>query len=93
MFLIKRRKKIASQRIDDSKFTLMPIKYHKGLVFYGDPICTIDLSGFHEGQSVVITPCNHIFHTNCLKEWFNSEKVTKTCPNDNQKLENCLIGD
>lgn len=42
------------------------------------------LFNFHEysknilNKPFMITPCNHIFHSDCLEEWF---KIKKECPN------------
>jgi hypothetical protein len=32
----------------------------------------------------MITPCKHIFHTNCLESWFRQKKE---CPNCRQEIE------
>lgn len=51
------------------------------------PICldTIDLTTKSKaGKSVVLKPCNHLFHRKCAKQWFVSEvlrgKSTPSCP-------------
>ena len=39
--------------------------------------CNICLEDFNNGEYVLILPCLHIYHTKCIKEWFNSNN---TCP-------------
>ena len=39
--------------------------------------CNICLEDFSNGEKVLVLPCLHIFHTNCIKEWFKSNN---TCP-------------
>jgi len=36
--------------------------------------CTVDYS---EGEEVIILPCSHIFHSDCIKTWL---KIHNTCP-------------
>ena len=69
----------------------MAVVYDKALQFAGDSICTIDLNGFNEGDKVVVTHCQHIFHAECLKEWIHVEGRERKCPNCNSSLENFAI--
>ena len=39
--------------------------------------CTICLNSFKHGDKALILPCIHIFHTDCIKNWF---KTQNTCP-------------
>lgn len=70
--------------------TLAPIKYNKYLgVKDGNPclICTICIEEFKEGKSkVCITPCQHVFHFKCLKDWLMKNVLTPKCPNCNYNL-------
>lgn len=44
-------------------------------------MCPIDLDVFNEASEVVVTPCNHFFHRECLKEWIgNVNNKSKYCP-------------
>ena len=39
--------------------------------------CVICLQDFNNGEKATILPCFHIFHTECIKNWFENEN---TCP-------------
>ncbi len=39
--------------------------------------CVICLTAFEKGNQVLILPCTHLFHPNCIKDWFSSNN---TCP-------------
>ena len=39
--------------------------------------CTICLSNFQPKELITELPCNHLFHKNCLSQWFNHNN---TCP-------------
>jgi hypothetical protein len=49
-------------------------------------VCTIDLKGFSDGESVVVTPCEHFFHPSCMFQWLHAEHMEKKCPNCNKDL-------
>jgi hypothetical protein len=46
------------------------------------------LFNFHEksanifNKPIMITPCNHIFHADCLEEWFKMKKECPSCRNE-----------
>ena len=46
------------------------------------------LFNFHEksanifNKPIMITPCNHIFHSDCLEEWFRMKKECPSCRNE-----------
>ena len=42
-----------------------------------DEKCSICLEVFRDGMSVAKLRCNHIFHENCINEWFD---INFTCP-------------
>ena len=63
-----------------------PVRFDSNLNFIGDPLCTIDISGFREGDMVIITPCYHIFHPGCIMEWVTANTLEKRCPNCNFNL-------
>ena len=72
------------------KTTLLPIKYNKSLeTKYGNysTICTICIEEFKEGKSKVsFTPCQHVFHYKCLKDWLMKNVLNPKCPNCNYNL-------
>ena len=44
--------------------------------------CSICLEAFESDKSQVsITPCKHIFHFDCLKNWLETEVLNPQCPN------------
>ena len=44
--------------------------------------CSICLEAFEFNKSQVsVTPCKHIFHFDCLKNWLETEVVNPQCPN------------
>lgn len=51
--------------------------YHKKMPQTNN-ICSICYSEInHDSNDCVITPCNHVFHGNCLQSWM---KIKKICP-------------
>ena len=48
--------------------------------------CTICFEEFFEGINYCNTPCNHIFHYECLFIWIVTNK-RKKCPNDNFRFK------
>ena len=49
--------------------------------------CRICLMKFENNDDILILPCFHIFHFNCINDWLKNKT---TCPLDNQNLENYL---
>jgi len=49
--------------------------------------CTICLQEFKFTDIILILPCKHYFHFDCIKNWFEKNL---TCPLDNLSLENLL---
>eukprot|EP00831_Metopus_contortus_P010809 TRINITY_DN1423_c0_g1_i3.p1 TRINITY_DN1423_c0_g1~~TRINITY_DN1423_c0_g1_i3.p1 ORF type:complete len:228 (+),score=31.74 TRINITY_DN1423_c0_g1_i3:216-899(+) len=41
--------------------------------------CPIDLQDFEEGEEIIILPCGHSFHEECLKGHFNTKKKCPVC--------------
>jgi len=48
-------------------------------------VCAICMSDIETNEKSVVTSCNHIFHTACLKSWM---KFDATCPQCRYKLIN-----
>tara|TARA_B100001094_G_C18103289_1_gene756987 strand:- start:691 stop:1332 length:642 start_codon:yes stop_codon:yes gene_type:complete len=41
------------------------------------PICTLD---FEKNDEIKSTPCNHLFHENCIREWLTQKCTHPLCP-------------
>jgi E3 ubiquitin-protein ligase RNF115/126 len=39
--------------------------------------CVICLNDFEKSQKALITPCTHLFHSDCIRSWFETQN---TCP-------------
>ena len=62
--------------------------YNKNLgLEYGDN-CTICINNFLDNMEIYRTPCEHIFHKDCLNKYLKkiNKKNKLTCPNCNQNL-------
>lgn len=46
--------------------------------------CSICISDFTNESIISITKCNHVFHTDCIKEWY---KYKTDCPICREKIE------
>lgn len=63
--------------------------YNKELLVNNCENCSICTDNFEIGKSeVMITPCKHIFHYNCLKPWIDSKILEPKCPNCNSNILN-----
>lgn len=45
--------------------------------------CTICLEYFKNGDDIRKLKCNHIFHENCIEEWFLKEITCPVCRDEN----------
>ena len=70
--------------------TLAPMKYNPYLgIRDGNPtlVCTICLEEFKVDKSIVsVTPCQHVFHFQCISNWLTNNVVNPKCPNCNYNL-------
>ena len=41
--------------------------------------CVVCLSAFEAGDSITTLPCAHIFHTDCIKSWLESNNCCPIC--------------
>ena len=74
------KKKIES--LFETKF--YPIEYSKEFLEHENINCSICLEKFVEKESMIsLTPCNHIFHYDCLKKWSENIDDSFKCPNCN----------
>ena len=63
---------------------LYPIEFIKEDVDNENTTCSICLENFVEQESIIcITPCMHIFHYDCLKNWSENTAEHFKCPNCN----------
>ena len=46
--------------------------------------CTICLDKYKKKEKIIELPCNHTFHEQCIKEWF--EKDNNSCPNCRENI-------
>ena len=56
------------------------IEFNKGII----KECSICLSDIDKNSTIIVLPCNHIYHKNCIISWFNKNK---TCPNCRISIE------
>lgn len=57
--------------------SLTPQKYTNGICI--DNTCAICLEDMKENEDVIILPCNHGFHQNCIGTWLSAHNVCPTC--------------
>jgi hypothetical protein len=50
--------------------------------------CVICMNTFVKNDTAIILPCTHLFHSDCIKNWFKS---SNTCPICKFKLDNSTI--
>lgn len=48
---------------------------------YTPEICVICLDIYCENQNILKLECNHFFHENCIKEWFEKKSICPYCKN------------
>ena len=65
----------------DFKETLKPQKYKDGCC--AEDVCSICLEQFKDDEDVIILPCRHGFHPDCLDPWL---KMHSECPSCRAKL-------
>lgn len=57
--------------------SLTPQKYTNGICI--DDTCAICLDKMQENEDVIVLPCRHGFHQNCIGTWLNAHNVCPTC--------------
>ena len=71
--------------IDNKKLIEMNLelkKYNiKELDKKSDEICTICFDKIKENEFIIILPCNHIFHSDCIRQWLERTLEEPLCPN------------
>ena len=48
--------------------------------------CSICLENFKKKSKVSMTPCSHVFHYNCIKDWLFKNAKNPKCPNCNKEV-------
>ena len=48
--------------------------------------CSICLENFKKKSKVSITPCKHVFHYKCIKDWLYKNAKNPKCPNCNKEV-------
>lgn len=60
---------------------LQSTEYHQNECI--EDVCSICLDQFEEGTKIIILPCKHAFHPDCLSPWL---KIHSECPSCRHKL-------
>ena len=82
---IKSCKLILKKLYNDDKYFIHDIFAEK-YANYGK-ICSICQENFKNNKDTIsITPCEHIFHNDCLKKWFKKNVLHPKCPNCNLNM-------
>lgn len=64
------------------EMNLQPKIFNKDIIINDCENCSICLEAFECAKSQVsITPCNHIFHYDCIKKWIEDNVLSPQCPN------------
>jgi hypothetical protein len=48
--------------------------HHNATFIHHNQICMME---YKDGDMIVTTPCEHVFHKHCCREWF---QLARTCP-------------
>jgi len=76
---LKKNKKIIEYLLEND---LKAKTFTKDIIVNDCEKCSICLEAFECNKSLVsITPCKHIFHFECLKNWLDTEVLNPQCPN------------
>ena len=76
------------------KTVLRPQKFTNELLSQNceNTICSICTDNYEiEKSQVMITPCKHIFHYDCLKPWIDNNILSPKCPNCNYNILDSLL--
>jgi hypothetical protein len=78
-----KRNKEEQRRAAENKFQEIQGVLFKDLTNNPFTVCSICQEEFLTDEKVLKSPCNHVFHYVCLKNWFlpeESDKVNNNCP-------------
>ena len=83
----KKQAKAIIEKFFEENGLLSPQKYTNDFEKKYGNSCTICLENFKvQNSNVCITPCNHIFHKDCLYDWLHDNIDKSKCPNCNQQF-------
>ena len=83
----KNKAKVIIDQFFEENGLLYPQKYNNDFEKKYGNTCTICLENFNDQNiNVCITPCNHIFHKDCLFDWLHDNIENTKCPNCNQQF-------
>ena len=74
MFICNYFKNIKKETTKNTKYT----KYKLHTDFY-DNECIICLENMTAGEDIILIDCGHLYHANCLVEWFKKKTVCPIC--------------
>jgi hypothetical protein len=77
--IIKEKTKKIFDNLEQHKYKIELNKYNSN--------CSICLEHFCENSMIVKLQCDHIFHVNCLKTWFENVIHELKCPNCFTKID------
>ena len=81
--VLKRNNTIKANRLFDT--ILVEHLYKEEYNQYGGG-CSICLENFNKKSKVAITPCKHVFHYKCIREWAFKNILCPKCPNCNHEI-------
>lgn len=88
----KRRNRELEVEVIRPKTQLEVQKFSRVVKILGEVVCPIDLEEFNENDDVVVTPCQHVFHPGCLKQWIEKAiNIGKACPICKNRLSDIEI--
>ena len=48
--------------------------------------CPICLDSYVKKQKIISLPCEHVFHSKCIREWIAKNEECPTCPNCRENI-------
>ena len=54
-------------------------------------VCTVCFDNFVEEDEILVLPCNHVFHSDCIKKWLEAILEDPMCPNCKLSIINSQI--
>lgn len=73
-------KSIAPKTVEETKLSSFTSRVVDDSPEFKDR-CAVCMCDYEEGESVLVLPCKHLFHKDCIEQWLT--KSSKNCPIDN----------